>query len=108
TPHQFTVILDMGSDWTLVEHSSYLADDESWALASFYVGEPPGLFRGEIVQYKTDGSQQLRRLAHHRSVYATYYDTPRPNISRDGSFVAFVSNWGGSGRRDVFVLDLAR
>jgi hypothetical protein len=26
------------------------------------------------------------------------------NISRDGRFVAFGSNWGGSGRRDVFIL----
>ena len=107
-PHAFTTVLDMGSDWTLAEHSSFLANDESWALVSFYVGEPPGVFRGEIVQYSTDGSQQVRRLAHHRSTYLGYYDTPRANISRDGCFVAFASNWGASGRHDVFVLNLAR
>jgi len=56
----------------------------------------------------TDGSQKVRRLAHHRSVFAEYYDAPRANVSRDGCFVAFTSNWGGSGRRDVFILNLAR
>ena len=28
----------------------------------------------------------VRRLAHHRSVFSEYYDTPRANISRDGCF----------------------
>jgi hypothetical protein len=31
-------------------------------------------------------------------------DYPFANISRDGKFVAFSSNWGGSSRKDVFVL----
>ena len=54
----------------------------------------------------TDGSGNVRRLAHHRSG-GSYFDTPRANYSPDGCLVAFTSNWGGSGRRDVFVLDLA-
>ncbi len=106
TPHEFVTALDFGSDWQLANHTSLLADDESWALVSFYGGEPPGVFRGEIIQVATDGSQQVRRLAHHRSQFGEYYDSPRANISRDGCLVAFASNWDDSGRRDVFVLDL--
>jgi Tol biopolymer transport system component len=45
----------------------------------------------------------IRRLAHHRTVYKEYWDSPRADISRDGRFVVFTSNYGGL-RRDVFIL----
>ena len=67
-------------------------------------GGAPGPFRNEIFQVSTDGSQRVRRLAHHHSVYRDYWDTPRANISRDGRFVAFTSNWGSTTRRDVFLI----
>jgi hypothetical protein len=107
-PHQFRVMLDLDEDWSQALHSSMLAEDERWAVVSFYGAGGDGLFHREIVQVATDGSQMTRRLAHHRSVYAEYYDSPRANASRDGCFVAFTSNWGGSGRRDVFILNLNR
>jgi uncharacterized protein (TIGR03437 family) len=60
--------------------------------------------QGEVVQVATDGSGRVRRLFHHRSVFESYYDTPRANISRDGRFVAFSSNWGvRGGRHDMFI-----
>ena len=104
-PHRFTTVLDMKNDWSQPKHISMLADDEDWVLVSNYPKQStPGLFHGEIFQVATDGSERVRRLCHHRSVYKSYWDTPRANISRDGRFVVFTSNWGGSDRRDVFIL----
>src|SRR6185369_3733437 len=51
-----------------------------------------------------DGSDRVVRMAHHHSVYRSYYDTPRANLSQDGKYVTFTSNWGNSGRTDVFLL----
>jgi hypothetical protein len=101
-------VLDLGNDWTLGLHVSMRAEDESWALISLYEGgaHTPGLYHNEIIQVATDGSEQVRRLAHHHSLISDYWDMPRANISRDGCFVAFTSNWGG-GRRDVYVVDLS-
>jgi hypothetical protein len=108
TPHQLTGALDFGNDWSSASHVSFLADDESYAIASIYEAgaHTPGLFHDEILAFATDGSQAVRRFAHHRSSIAGYADMPRANISRDGCFIAFTSNWGG-GRHDVFVVSLA-
>lgn len=106
-PHEFRSVLDLKDDWSQDAHISLLADDEQWVLMTFYVGnklKSSGPFRNEIVLVKMDGSQQVRRLAHHRSIYKDYWDSPRGDISRDGRFVAFTSTWGDTGRRDVFVL----
>jgi hypothetical protein len=106
TPHQFKTVIAFGSDWSQSNHLSMLADDESWCVISnFTAGSAPvGPFRQEIFQASTDGSQSVRRLAHHHSVYRDYWDTPRADISRDGRFVAFTSNWGTTTRRDVFII----
>jgi len=73
-----------------------------------------------------DGSAEVWRLAHHRSnvisddtpgVISFWY-TPRPNVSRDGRWVLFTSNWEKTlgtdtqaavaerARQDVFLLRL--
>ncbi len=106
TPHRHYMVMDAGSG-----HYSMLADDERWVLASLYGGEdaPPerwGTFAQEIYLMATDGSQRVRRLAHHFSAVKGYWDTPRANISRDGRFVAFTSNWARPGRFDVFILQV--
>lgn len=110
TPHEFRTVLDLRDDWSQDYHVSFLADDEDWVLLSFYVGNDlpqSGIFRNEIVQVATDGSQRVRRLAHHHSVFGgQYWNSPRANISRDGRFVVFTSNWEGSGQRDVFILQV--
>jgi hypothetical protein len=105
-PHAYSQLLGFGSDWTQAFHLSELAANEGWVLVSSYSGAGVGAgpFHREIYQVATDGSQRVRRLAHHRSLYVSYYDSPRANINRDGCFAAFTSNWGGSARRDAFIL----
>ena len=108
TPHQLSTTLGFGNDWTQDYHLSFLADDESHITMSLYQSgaHNDGVFHNEIIQVATDGSQSVRRLAHHRAIVNAYEDSPRANISRDGCFVAFTSNWGGTGRRDVFIVSL--
>jgi hypothetical protein len=106
SPHQFQSVISFGNDWSQANHLSMLADNESWCVISnFTAGSGPvGPFRQEVFQASTDGSQSVRRLAHHHSVFRDYWDTPRADISRDGRFVAFTSNWGSTSRRDVFII----
>jgi len=105
TPRSFTKILDLSAEKNYGGfHLSMLADNEEWALVSFYTPHQNGVMQGEVVQVATDGSGRVRRLFHHQSVLVSYYDSPRANISRDGRFVAFSSNWGVSGgRHDMFI-----
>jgi len=105
-PHQFQRVISFGSDWSQANHLSMLGDNESWCLISNFTNgtSPVGPFRQEIFQASTDGTQSVRRLAHHHSVYRDYWDTPRADISRSGRFVAFTSNWGSTTRRDVFII----
>ncbi len=106
-PHQKKPILDFNDDWSQDQHVSLLADNEDWALVSLYeqgLEHVPGLFHDELLMVATDGSQRVRRLAHHRSYVDEYWESPRANISRDGRFIAFSSNWGQPQRRDVFIL----
>ena len=99
--------LSLGNDWSQGLHVSHLFENDEWVLVSFYevaaVPKPLGPFHNEIILLKTDGSESVIRLLHHRSIYKSYYDTPRANISGDGRFVAFTSNWGGRERHDLFV-----
>jgi hypothetical protein len=65
----------------------------------------------EIIGVATDGSAKVYRFAHHRSVWdrKNFWDTPRGNVSQNGRFFAFTSNWGrtlGEGRQDVFIAEL--
>jgi hypothetical protein len=106
TPKQYRMILQLAVWGTGVGHTSMRADDESWVLQSFSGGTDLTAFRNEVIQIATDGSQRVRRLFHHRSIQVTYYDQPRPNISSDGRFVAFTSNWGGQARTDLFVAQI--
>jgi hypothetical protein len=112
-PHSHVRILNPiplgtgGNDWSQSQHLSMLADDENWVLVSFYLsnGLPSsGIFKNELVQVATDGSQRVRRLVHHQSVFGSYWDSPRANISKDGRYIVFTSNWGGTSRHDAFVL----
>ena len=84
----------------------------------------------EIVAVQTDvpddGGAEIWRLAHHRSDVRndddasqfSFWYTPRPNVSQDGRWVLFTSNWekslgtdpagaaGEKARQDVFLLQL--
>ncbi|MFL6214626.1 MAG: hypothetical protein ACJ74J_12130 [Blastocatellia bacterium] len=110
SPHKFNTTVSFEKDWSLSGHISLLADDEGWALVSTFLANKlpnSGVFKNELFLAATDGSERVRRIAHHHSVYRDYADTPRANISRDGRFVAFTSNWGSTSRRDVFVVRIA-
>jgi cysteine-rich repeat protein len=106
TPHALFTVQPFNDDWQSL-HLSLLADDERWATVSYFRSYDPAPWRAlhqEIYQVATDGSGRVRRLAHHRSEYGGYWDSPRANVSPDARFVAFTSNWGGSSRQDLFVL----
>ena len=106
-PHAFFTVAAFGDDWQGL-HLSHSADDERWVTVSYFRAPggslPWGPLQQEIFQAATDGSERVRRLAHHRSVYSSYWDSPRGNVSADSRFIAFSSNWGGSNRQDLFVL----
>jgi hypothetical protein len=111
TPHTILAdVLQLGNDSSQDYHISMLADDESNALISLYVPKnppsvPDGLFHNEIILVSTDGLNRCR-LAHHRSYVNLYEDQPHANISRDGWYVAYTSNWDNSGQRDVFIVQV--
>ncbi|CAN5484196.1 hypothetical protein BH23ACI1_BH23ACI1_15800 [soil metagenome] len=119
----------------------YLADHPSWHNARPDVWTPfiSALYRyggntvewrawdDEIVAVQTgDPGGEVWRLAHHRSDVRhdtdssriSFWYTPRPNVSPDGRWVLFTSNWektlgndpggdqGGGARQDVFLLRL--
>jgi hypothetical protein len=60
----------------------------------------------EIVRLYPDraGRWTWQRLAHHRSQNRSFGEIPRANLSPDGKWVLFQSNWDGSARTDVFLL----
>ncbi len=118
-PHTRVQLFDMKdsrgvTDWSNDQHTSLYADDEGWALLGTYddpgegVGET-GVYEDELMQVATDGSGRIRRLLHTRtkvdnkSDSTGYWAAPKPTISRDGRFVAYTSNWEGSGRYDLFI-----
>lgn len=109
-----TVIADLlpglSSPWsyaTQQDHFSMRANNNLWMLASRYhssAGAVSNAFDNEILQVATDGSGRVRRILHHRSKHDDYYDQPKANISMDGQFICFSSNWGtAAGRHDAFI-----
>ena len=103
SPHILRTVISFGNNWDTDCHISWLGENESWILVSFFGNIASGVFNRELVLVATDGSQRVRRFAHHYSVYNGYSSSPRANMSRDGKFVAFTSNWGNSGRTDLFI-----
>lgn len=92
---------------TQQDHFSMRADNDGWALNGRYSISGGGVlnaFDNEIMQVATDGSNRVRRICHHRSVYNDYYDATFVNASKDGQFICFSSNWGNaSGRHDLYI-----
>jgi hypothetical protein len=120
----------------------YVADHSTWNNAQpgqlmpfisgiFRYGTQNGAWRAlddEIVAVQTDGGspQTIWRFAHHRSNVAydgdptqtAFWYEPRPNVSHDGNWVLFTSNWektlgtdptgdpGTGARQDVFLVQL--
>lgn len=85
-------------DWSLAVHISS-TDNSGWVFVETYApGDPippTGWFKytDELMQIKLDGSQ-VRRFAHHRSRPLNSYSyQPKLSISRDGSKLAYASNF---------------
>jgi hypothetical protein len=123
----------------------YLSDHTSWnnAAADRLTPVISGLYRyganttpwrawdDEIVAIQTDAAAGTEatvwRFAHHRSdvrydgdpTRVAFWYQPHPNVSQDGRWVLFTSNWektlgidsspeaGTAARQDVFLIDLA-
>jgi len=71
---------------------------------------PWGPLADEIFALATDGSGHVWRFAHTRDSYkGDWLDQPKGNLSQDGRYFLFTSNWEntlGTGRRDAFLLEL--
>ena len=102
-------------------------------LSSYHLAESDDLkctWGDEVIAVATDGSGKVWRFAHHRSIAharqpgATpadpkgynFWDCPRGNVSPDGWFYMFTSNWEetvgkdvrGKFREDAFIVKLDR
>jgi hypothetical protein len=70
----------------------------------------------EIIAVQTGGGSDATvwRFAHHRTSLVSFWDTPRANVSQNGRWALFTSNWertlggdpGGGPREDVFMVEL--
>jgi hypothetical protein len=127
----------------LAPKETYLADHSTWnnarpdrlvpfITATYRYGPEASPWRAwddEILAVQTDvsdGGAEVFRLAHHRSDVTkdgaagetSFWYMPRPNVSQDGGWVLFTSNWektlgtdpkapaGERARQDVFLLRL--
>ena len=98
-------------------------------LSSYHLSEsndPKCVWGDEVIAVATDGSGKVWRFAHHRSTVHSrggtsnpnqsynFWDSPRGNVSQDGRFYMFTSNWEETlgkdahnrVREDVFVVKL--
>ncbi|MDR4469986.1 MAG: hypothetical protein MRJ68_17090 [Nitrospira sp.] len=110
-PNSATFLLPKDS-WSYANQQDHFAmpgGDDSWMVGTrFHLngGSVVNAFDNEIVFIATDGSNRVRRIAHHWSIVIdnNYDAQPRASVSRDGNFVAFTSNWGkADARTDVYV-----
>jgi hypothetical protein len=113
-------------EWTFDKHWSWNDDNSSDTMpvcGSTYMESIGGTaitrpWDREVICIRTDGVQsQVWRFAHNRSVYnGDFWSTPRGNVSQDGKFYMFTSDWEnqlglqtGSTtlyREDVFIVEL--
>ena len=108
---QETILL-AGMGWSFFNHISCRNEQRSeWCFVSTYDGEGRLTddsaswlpFEDEIFAVKLDGSQQVQRLAHHRSRRfspatpdgdtSVYWAEPHATVSRKGDRILFGSNW---------------
>lgn len=98
--------------WTQTPHISCRNTDlPGWALVSSYDrddGEPPyNTLLDEIYWLKLDGSEDVRRIAHHMSDgNRNYFGEPHAVPNRDGSKIIFSSNWYDRDGEQSYLIDL--
>jgi hypothetical protein len=119
-PGLISPLLTTPSRWGTDTHPSWnnvQADEKQPVCMEVYSTDNLVLraWDGEIICASMDGSFNVWRFAHHRSSVANlFWDQPRANVSQDGRFVMFTSNWGGTvgtgpdgARQDAFIVQLA-
>jgi hypothetical protein len=116
----------------LTPQETYAGDHASWnnAQPGTLVPFVSGFYRSasetvpwrpwddEIVAVQTNGGlagATVWRFAHHRTNIVSFWDMPRANVSQDGRWALFTSNWektlgadpSSGPREDVFMVELA-
>jgi len=93
-------------------HVSMRADTDLWGTWSRYLDDgssPTTWGDAEIIRVKTDGTDHIQRICHHRSDHTggDIYDAqPHASSNASGTYIAFGSNWGSSGGRiDTYVVN---
>ena len=110
TPNSPTVIVTPWNYGNQQDHFSMTTITDTYMFGSRYHingGAVSAPFDNENVLVKTDGTG-VRRVSHHWSrVYGNDYDAqPKANLSPDGQFIAWNSNWRGADgntRNDVYI-----
>lgn len=104
-PASWSSVFDSGvTDWASSQHISMLGPNDTWALVTTET-KPSDYnvpFTNEIFLAKTDGSGSVLRLVHPNTSNNTYENLPFANMSPDGRFVAYNSDWNG-GHCDVYI-----
>ena len=123
TQYSFIMQPDSIVGWYDGEHSSWFnssTNPNAPILFSRYnTGTPPGPMSwfGEIVLAATDGSNTVWRFAHNHNVGGSFYGQAFAQISNDGRWALFSSDWDGtlggskgdfglSTRLDTFIVEL--
>jgi hypothetical protein len=124
TPASFYI--DMHTSWSNANPVSLVPIIGSWHRYPTFTGgiwvPNNSVWREwdeEILGVSTDGSGVVYRFVHHRSDTNNdpdgdwFWDSPRPNVSPDGKWVLYTSNWertlgtdAGLARQDVFIAEL--
>ena len=73
----------------------FLSYEGSYSKLAGSRGRAP--FYQEVVAIRTDGSNEIRRIAQTRNVKKDYYSETHASPSPDGSQVIWSSNWGEAG-----------
>jgi len=103
------------AEWANDNHPSWLNDvpgvDAPICLANYRADGSPirRAWDNEVICVATDGSDRVWRFAHTRTSGTSWVNLPRGNVSQDGRFYMFNSNWEGTlGKRraDVFIVEL--
>jgi hypothetical protein len=114
SPHQY--IYSGHHSWNNARPDAMVPVVGSIVRDSSKTSMPWRMWDNEIIGVATDGSKKVYRFAHHFSKWdrSNFWDDPRGNISQDGRFFVFTSNWDktlgadpwGGVRHDVFIVAL--
>lgn len=112
TPNSVTFLLPANS-WSYAiqqDHFSMPRNNDTWMVGTRYATNGQSVtnaFDNEVVMIAMDGSNRVKRIAHHHSIVINnnYAAQPKASASYDGGFITFTSNWGNSnGRLDLYLV----